>query len=84
MPALPDPSTPGDTEGTRDAGEADSQLLELEVGAIAAGGGWWPGSRRQGGLRAPQPPRRESASAGHGHDLVGPAGRRRRDPDPVS
>ena len=36
---MPDPPTPGDTEGTHDAGEGAGQLLEFEVGAIAAGGG---------------------------------------------
>ena len=39
MSTLPDPLTPGDTEGAHDPGEAGRQLLELEVGAIAAGGG---------------------------------------------
>jgi tRNA/tmRNA/rRNA uracil-C5-methylase (TrmA/RlmC/RlmD family) len=36
---LPDPATPGETEGGGDAHESDGQVLELEVGAIAAGGG---------------------------------------------
>lgn len=41
MPTLPDSSTPGET-GEAEGGEADvggPELLELEVGAIAAGGG---------------------------------------------
>jgi tRNA/tmRNA/rRNA uracil-C5-methylase (TrmA/RlmC/RlmD family) len=36
---LPDPATPGETEGGNDAHETGGELLELEVGAIAAGGG---------------------------------------------
>ncbi len=40
MSTLPDPTTSGDTAGPADApGEAGAPLLELEVGAIAAGGG---------------------------------------------
>ncbi len=40
MSTLPDPTTSGDTAGPADApGEAGVPLLELEVGAIAAGGG---------------------------------------------
>lgn len=40
MSTLPDPLTPGHTDRTDDAGAAvGPELLELEVGAIAAGGG---------------------------------------------
>ena len=39
MSTLPDPAPPGETEAINDAPGSDGQLLELEVGAIAAGGG---------------------------------------------
>ncbi len=81
---LPDPAPPGETKPT-DAHESDGQLLELEVGAIAAGGGCV--ARAPDGkvvfVRHTLPGERVRAQVTASDDLL-PAGGRRRDPEPVA